>query len=156
MSRPINLTPADIRVLKLLQKDIGATRQDLAEAAGMSASTLWRRVSELEENGAIRARVALLDHEAVGVPVCAFLSVNLESHDKSTRKSFEALVEATPEIMECFSVTGAFDYMLIVRTKSVSEFEHILMDRILGHKSVASTSSQISLRQHKYSTELPL
>ena len=58
--------------------------------------------------------------------------------------------------MECFSVTGEFDYMLIVRIKSVIAFEKFLMEHILGQPSVASASSQISLREHKYSTELPL
>ena len=156
MPHPIKLSVADIRVLKLLQNDIGMSRQELADAAGMSPSTLWRRVTELEATGAIRGRVALLDHEAIGVPVCAFLSVNLVSHETDIRRKFESLIDATPEIMECFSVTGGFDYMLIIRTKSVADFESILMERILGHPSVASTSSQISLRQHKYSTELPI
>ena len=98
----------------------------------------------------------MLDPEIVGVPVCVFLSVNLVGHEAKIRKSFESFIQSAPEIMECFSVTGGFDYMLIVRTKSVLDFETFLMEQILGHPSVASASSQISLRQHKYSTELPI
>lgn len=150
------LSDADIRVLKLLQRDLDAPKQDVADAAGMSPSTLWRRLNDLEAAGAIRKRVALLDPEVVGFPICVFLSVNLTGHDKPIRESFEAFVTNTPEILECFSITGGFDYMLIVRTRSVADFEAFLMDQILGHKSVASATSQISMRQHKYSTELPL
>ncbi len=150
------LTETDIRLLKLVQTNCDLPKQDLADAAGMSSSTLWRRLSELEQTGAIRKRVALLDPQVTGVPISVFLSVNLTNHERPTRQSFETFVQRSPEIMECFSVTGAFDYMLLVRTKSVQDFEQFLMDHILGHKSVSSASSQMSLRQHKYTTELPL
>ena len=150
------LTESDLKVLRLIQRDLSGSRQETAERAGMSASTLWRRINELEAQGTIRKRVALLDPVSVGIPICIFLSVNLVDHDLRTRTQFEDFVAITPEIMECFSVTGAFDYVLIVRTTSVSAFEQLLMEQILGHKAVAAASSQISLRQHKYSTELPI
>lgn len=151
-----SLSPPDIRLLRLIQRDWSKSRQTLADAAGMSASTLWRRLTDLQRSGAIRKRVALLDPIIADLPVCVFLSVNLVNYDAATREAFETFVGITPEIMECFSVTGEFDYMLIVRSKSVIAFEQFLMERILGQKSVASASSQISLREHKYSTELPL
>nr|WP_070959248.1 Lrp/AsnC family transcriptional regulator [Hyphomonas sp. Mor2] len=156
MAQSDKLTPADIRVLRLLQRDLDSTKQELAEMAGMSPSTLWRRVHEMEEIGAIRKRVALLDPNVIGFPTCVFLSVNLAGHEKVVREQFEEFVMQTPQIMECFSITGAFDYMLIVRARSVSEFETFLMERVLGHKSVASAVSQVALRQHKYSTEFPI
>ncbi|MEM6832014.1 MAG: Lrp/AsnC family transcriptional regulator [Pseudomonadota bacterium] len=147
---------ADIRVLKLLQSNLDAPKNELAEAAGMSPSTLWRRMNELQTVGAIRKRVALLDPDILGFPICVFLSVNLIGHDKPIRDGFEAFVTDTPEILECFSITGGFDYMLIVRSASVAAFETFLMDKILGHQFVATATSQISMRQHKYTTELPL
>ena len=150
------LSAADIRVLKLVQHDIGLSKQDIADAAAMSPATLWRRINDLETEGVIRKRVALLDAEKVGLPVCVFLSVNLKNYEEKLRESFHTFVETTPEIMECFSVTGGFDYMLIVRTKSVAAFEEFLMNKILRHKSIATASSQISLRQQKYTTQLPL
>jgi len=156
MLQNLKLSLTDINVLKLVQRDWGVSRQVLAERAGMSVSTLWRRLNELEEKGAISKRVALLDPRVIGVPECIFLSVNLENHEKDTRTRFETFVARAPQILECFSITGGFDYMLIVRTKSVMDFESFLMEEILGHPSVASASSQISLRQLKYSTELPL
>jgi len=156
MSQSSNLSETDLRVLRVIQKNLDAPKHAIAESAGMSQSTLWRRINELEEIGAIRKRVALLDPDVIGFPTCVFLSVNLVGHEKPIRDSFEHFVQEAPQILECFSITGAFDYMLIVRTRSVAEFEGFLMDRILGHKSVASATSQVSLRQHKYSTELPI
>ena len=150
------LSDSDQRVLKLVQRNWGSSRQDLADAAGMSASTLWRKLTELAQSGAIKKRVALLDPNIIGVPISVFVSVNLVNYDITTRQSFEGFVNITPEIMECFSIAGGFDYMLIVRARSVMAFEQFLMDQILGHASVANASSQISLRQNKYTTELPL
>ncbi len=152
----LRLSDSDRSVLRAVQQDASATVRELAEALGISPSTVSRRLSELEEVGAIQRRVALLDPEKVGFPVCVFVAVNLVDHAPETRTSFERLVHGTPEILECFSVTGTHDYTLILRTHSVGEFEHILMERILADDSVAQASSQIALRQHKYSTALPL
>lgn len=156
MVQNTQLSKSDIRVLKLLQQDISLSNLEMAEKAGMSQSTLWRCINELQNSGAIRKRVALLDPDIIGVSVCVFLSVNLVSHDSTVRSDFETFVRQTPEIMECFSITGGFDYMLMVRSQTVQAFETFLMDQVLGHKSIQSASSQIALRQHKYSTELPL
>jgi Lrp/AsnC family transcriptional regulator len=154
--QPINLSPTDIKILKELQRSTDNSRQELAENTGLSSSTMWRRIQELEAVGAIRKRVALLAPEVIGVPVCIFVSLNLVGHDIDTRKKFERFIETTPEIMECFAVSGGFDYMLMIRTKTIADFESLLMEKILGHPSVSNASSQIGLRQLKYSTELPL
>lgn len=122
----------------------------------MSPSTLWRRLTDLEASGVINDRVTLLDPAKVGLPVCAILSVNLVGHNSATREQFEEFVKARPEIMECYSVTGEFDYLLVIRSASVQEFELFLMNTILAHESVESTSSQIALSVKKYSTELPI
>ena len=152
----LRLGEGDLAVLRSIQADASQTVRELALALGMSPSTVSRRLTELEQTGAIERRVALLDPEKVGFPVCVFVQINLVDHAMETRRQFESLVLRTPEILECFSVTGTHDYTLILRTHSVGEFEHILMEQILAHDSVAQASSQIALRQHKYTTALPL
>lgn len=156
IDQPLRLTESDRSVLRAIQDDADATVRELAERLGMSPSTVSRRITELEQVGAIRRRVALLDPDKVGFPVCVFVFINLVDHSKETRRQFEALVTGTAEVLECFSVTGTHDYTLIIRTHSVGEFEHLLMDKLLADDSVAQASSQIALRQHKYSTALPL
>lgn len=150
------LTPSDRRLLTLLQQDAALGRQELADAAGLSATTVWRRITELQNSGVIRKRVALLDAARIGYRVCVFVFVNMAGHDRKTREDFEQFVADSPEVMECYSVTGAHDYTLIVRCRSVESYERLLMEKILAHRSVATATSQIALREHKYTTALPL
>ena len=152
----LRLSDGDLAVLRSIQADASRTVRELADMLGMSPSTVSRRLAELEQVGAVERRVALLSPEKVGFPVCVFVQINLVDHARETRQQFEALVLQTPEILECFSVTGTHDYTLILRTHSVGEFEHILMEQIRAHDAVAQASSQIALRQHKYTTALPL
>jgi Lrp/AsnC family transcriptional regulator len=153
---PLSLSVTDVTILRAIQEDASLTARELAERLGMSPSTLWRRVNELEQVGAIEGRVALLNPDKVGLPVCVFVFIDMVNHDKQTLAEFVRFVKDTASIMECFAVTGAHDYTLIVRASSVGAFERILMEQILPHASVASATSQIALRQHKYSTALPL
>lgn len=150
------LSKSDVAILRRLQRDWSEPRQEMADALGMSLSTLRRRIRELEAAGLITGAAALVDARRAGVSVCVFVSVDLVSHEPSVRKAFEEWVNQAPEVLECYSVTGQHDYTLIIRTMDVSDFERLLMDRILGHASVASAMSNIALREHKYTVELPL
>ncbi len=152
----MSFSASDKTFLNLLQKNAVIPKNELIEQAGMSGTTLWRKIQEFESNGLIRKRVTLLDPDIAGLSVCIFVSINLANYTPEARTSFEQFVERTPKIMECFSVTGSYDYTLIVREESVSSFERLLMHEILTHPSVASATSQIALKCQKYSTELPL
>ncbi|MEM1104689.1 MAG: Lrp/AsnC family transcriptional regulator [Pseudomonadota bacterium] len=152
----VNLSEGDVRILRLLQKDAARPRRELAEEAAMSATTLWRRVHDLEASGAIRRRVALLDPDKLGFPVCVLVQIDLANYERPTREAFERFVDAAPQIMQCFAMTGGNDYAMIVRARSVADFERFLTEHILAHPSVATASSQVALRQTKDETALPL
>lgn len=152
----MELTKSHIDILDVIQNDATATLEQIASAAGVSQTTLWRRLKELEANKVIRERVTILNPEETGHTVCAFVYVNIASHDNKHRTSFEKLVDTTPEIMQCFSITGPNDYILNVRVRDIKAYEVLLMDKILSHPSVASASSNIVLREHKFTTKLEL
>ena len=151
-----SLSPGDRRILAALQDDATLSLKDLADAAHLSPSTVWRRVQDLEAAGVIRDRVALLDPDRLGLGVCTLVHVNISSQTPETRRAFEAFVDRHDTVLQCFAVTGGQDYMLVLRTRTVAAFERFLMDELLAHPSVASSSSQLVLRHHKNSTALPL
>ena len=152
----MKLSKSHLDILRVIQRDATATLEQVAAAAGVSHTTLWRRLKELEANEVIRGRVTILDPEKTGHTVCAFVYVNIVAHDSKHRNAFEKLVDKTPEIMQCFSLTGPNDYILQIRVRDIKAYELLLMDKILSHPSVANASSNIALREHKFTTELPL
>ncbi|MEO1688945.1 MAG: Lrp/AsnC family transcriptional regulator [Pseudomonadota bacterium] len=146
----------DRRLLRVLQLDAGQSIKQLAERAGLSASTAWRRLQALESAGVVRGRVALLDPERLGLDVCALVEVDIAGQSAETRAEFERFVRAAPEILQCYAVTGGHDYTLVVRTPSVGAYERFLMDRLLQHPAVASTQTHLVLRQPKDGHALPV
>ncbi|MGV6801453.1 MAG: Lrp/AsnC family transcriptional regulator [bacterium] len=154
MSDTLNIT--DKKILRALQADASLPLKTLAENLAMSPSTVWRRIQELEKNGLIVGRVTLLDAAKAGLGFAAFVNVNIAQHDRNNRQSFEQFVANSAAILECFSVTGPHDYTVLIRTATVTEFEHFLMQNLLAHPAVATATSNIVLRQQKHTTALPI
>lgn len=147
---------SDLKLLKALQQDVTLSQIELAERAGLSRTSIWRRVRELEEAGVIEQRVALLNHQALGLQIHVMLSVSMVEHSDETREAFEKHVQSLPEVMECFSVSGDRDYLLQVISSDMESYNDFLNGKILHHASVHSASSSFALRRVKYTTSLPI
>jgi Lrp/AsnC family transcriptional regulator len=151
----IELSASDRKLLEALQENVNLSQIDLAERAGLSRTSVWRRVRELEDAGLIDGRVALLNPKTLGLQIHVFLSVTMVQHTDQIRQSFEAHVEGLPEVMECFSVSGERDYVLQIISRDMESYNEFLNTRILHHDSVHSASSSFALRRVKYTTALP-
>lgn len=152
----MKLSNDDIAILRLLQKDATLSQQELAERLSLSPSTVWRRLQALDKAGVIAARVALLDPRPLGLRICVITNVTLRDHSEAATTAFSRLVDSHPEIMECYALSGAFDYMLKIRVRDVEEYEAFLTRNLLRNPHVASVSSGFVLREMKYATALPL
>lgn len=151
----MNISVSDRKLLKALQKNVNLSQIELAELSGLSRTSVWRRIRELEEAGIIESRVALLNPRALGLQIHVLLSVSMVEHSDKVRQSFEAHVEGLPEVMNCFSVSGERDYVLQIISKDMESYNDFLNTKILHHASVRSASSSFALRRVKYTTELP-
>ncbi len=147
---------AGLRLLRLLQQDCSLALSDLAERAGMSQSTAWRKVQDLEAAGVIRRRVALLDARQLDLKLCVIAHVTLDDHHEEAIESFSAVVRSHPEIMECYALSGAFDYMLKIRAADVESYEAFMTRHLLRNPHVRNVVSSFVLREMKASTELPI
>jgi Lrp/AsnC family transcriptional regulator len=147
---------SDLRLLDALQKDTTLSQIDLAELSGKSRTSVWRRIRELEEAGLIEGKVALLNPKELGLQIHVMLSVSMVKHSDRTRKGFEAHVQSLPEVMECYSVSGDRDYVLLILSRDMESYNDFLNRNILDHPSVHSASSSFALRRVKYTTALPL
>jgi Lrp/AsnC family transcriptional regulator len=151
----MNLSASDRKLLKALQENVTLSQIELAERSGLSRTSVWRRVRELEDGGVIESRVALLSPRSLGLQIHVLLSVSMVEHSDKVRQSFEAHVEQLPEVMECFSVSGERDYVLQIISSDMESYNEFLNTKILHHSSVRSASSSFALRRVKYTTDLP-
>jgi len=150
------LSRSERRLLDAMQKDTTLSQIDLAELSGKSRTSIWRLIREFEEAGLIEGKVALLNPKELGLQIHVMLSVSMVKHSDRTRQEFEAHVQSLPEVMECYSVSGDRDYVLLIISKDMESYNAFLNTQILDHPSVHSASSSFALRRVKYTTALPL
>jgi Lrp/AsnC family transcriptional regulator len=150
------LSRSDRQLLQALQQDLTLSQIELADRAGLSRTSVWRRIRELEEAGLIEGKVALLNSRKLGFQIHVLLSVSMNKHSVRTRRDFENHVQTLPEVTECFSVSGDRDYLLHIVARDMETYNDFLNTMILDHPSVHSASSSFALRRVKYTTALPL
>ena len=144
----------DKAILAILQKNARITNQDLADQVNLSTAPCWRRVKKLEEEGVIKQYVALLDPAKVALNTLAYIEVSLTDHTEVTMSEFDDFIESTPEVLECYSVSGQYDYLLRVLVKDNLTLESFLMKKLLRRNIVKASNTFFALNQKKYTTQL--
>lgn len=152
----LSLDDLDLKILDRLQSDGRVTNQLLSDEVGLSPSPCLRRVRQLEESGVITGYVGLVNPEAIGLSVTAFVRVRLDQQDDRHLASFESAVADFAEVMECYLMTGEADYQLRVLVGSLGEFEDFLRHKLTRIKGVAQVTSSFALRPIVYRTALPV
>lgn len=146
----------DRRILEVIQEEARISNAELATRVGLSPSPCWRRVRALEDAAVIRRYVTLVDAEAIGLPINVFATVTLERQVERALERFERAVAERPEVMECYLMTGEFDYLLRIMVPSLGAYERFLMDHLTRIEGIASIKSSFALKQVRYKTALPL
>jgi Lrp/AsnC family transcriptional regulator len=150
------LSKQDVQILKLLQQDATLSTASIAERINISQSPCWRRISRLEQDGFIKRRVALLDREALGMEVVVFATVNLTSTGRQNLIEFERDIVRHPEVMECYTMTGLWDYMLKIVTRSIRHYEDFVRNTLTVTPAIRELHSHMAVTEIKNVTELPL
>ncbi len=151
-----DLDKIDRKILEALQADASLTNLELAEKVCLSPSPCSRRVKILEEKGFFRGQVTLLDPEQVGLPVSVFIQVTLNHQVKRDLEAFEEKVMQWPEVMECYLMTGDFDYLIRVAVPDLNAYQRFLDKCLTPMEGIDSIRSSFSLKQVLYKTSLPL
>lgn len=152
----LELSPQDIRILNLMQHDASLTTQEIAQHINMSQSPCWRRINRLQEAGIISKRAALLNREQLGMEVVVFATVNLASQGRSHLEQFEREVVQFPEVTECYTMAGAWDYMLKIIARDIRHYEMFVRDKLTTLADIRELHSHIAVTEIKNTTELPL
>ena len=146
----------DVAILRALPLDAHTNAADLAESLGLSLSPFYRRIRMLEEAGVINQYVTLLDQEKAGFPVNAYVSVAIEKKSEARLAAFERAIANLDEVMECYLMTGAFDYMLRVVAADIAGIERFVMTRLTKVDGVRDIHTSVARRRVEYKTALPL
>ena len=156
MKRDNHLDDIDRKLLRALQRNASTSHAILAELVGSSPASCWRRIKAMEATGILKGPVRLVDPEKIGCDVNVMCQLRMKSHANPVRQQFETFLNGRPEIMECYSMSGEWDYLMRVVVPDVSSYEHFLMGVLLNHPNVATAASHFALNQVKYTTALPV
>lgn len=151
-----NIDNYDRSILRVLQVDGKIGNQELAEKVNLSNSPCWRRVKKLEDSGVINDYVAMLNPKILGLTAMAYVHIALLDHRQKTIETLDNFVEAQEQIIECSSITGSNDYLLKIVEVDTESLEKFIMQRLLRLGIVRSSTTNLILRQKKYTTALPL
>jgi len=151
-----DLDAIDMRILAELQRDSSRSTSEVADAVGLSQAPCWRRIQRLKDNGYIRGQVALLDRKRLGFNAQIFAQVKLNAHGRANLSAFENAIRDFPEVMECYVMMGAVDFILRIVTKDIESYERFFFDKLSQVSGVQEINSMVALSEIKSTTELPL
>ena len=150
------LDAASLKILVELQKNTRLSTNELAEKIGMSATPCWRRQKELEDKGYIVRYAAIVDRRKVGLSICCLANVSLARHAEGVVEAFENAKKLRPEVVECYEMTGATDYLLKIIVVDMEAYHNFLHNVLLKIPGVSQVDTKVALREVKYETALPL
>jgi len=150
------LRDAERKILHLLQQEGRISNVELAARVGLSESPCLRRVKQLEDARVITGYAAHVDRRKVGLDVVAFIQVHLDQRTESVTQKFVTAVRDEPRIVECYAVSGAYDYLIKAVARNLDEFSDLAMRRILRFPGVKDITTGFVLEDVKEPSPLPL
>lgn len=155
--RPVcRLDALDLAILRVLQERANSSIADISAAVGLSHTPCWKRVRRLHEARVITGQVSLLDPLAVGLGVTAFAHIRVDLGQPDALERFEAAVADIPQVMECYAVSGSWNFLLKIISDNVESYERLLKKKLIHLPGVSSLESTIALARVKHTTHLPL
>lgn len=148
------LDKVDRKLLNLLQKDNQTPTRVLAEKVHISQPTCLRRIRELREAGIVSADVSMVDPFALGYGMMAFLEVSLNNQSDEYMQEFETRVSREPEVLQCYFVSGDYDYFLVVHVVDMDAYYQFVRRVISGSGNVRHFQSRFPMKRAKFSTRI--
>ena len=150
----MKLDEIDLKILRLLQKDAKLTNKALSANLALSVTAVYERIKKLEKTGFIEGYVALVSKEKVDKSFIAFCHVKLVQHTQDNVKQFEREVIAIDEVLECYHLSGDYDYLLKVHVKDMVSYRKFMIEKLTNLNHIGSTHSMFMITQVKHTTAL--
>lgn len=152
----MTLDATDRKLLMFLQQDAKQTTKALSNKLGLSVTAVFERVRKLEREGIISKYVALLEKEKIGKGFIVFCHVKLVQHTREFVNQFENEVKSLPEVLECYHVSGDYDYILKVVVADMAAYREFLVTKLTTLHHIGSTHSTFMIGEVKNSAFIEL
>ncbi len=145
----------DHAILQLLQHDARLTNKEIADKLGKSVSPVYERIKGLEREGFIQRYVALVDRKMLGLHLVAFTNVQLQQHAQAMLHAFEREVVKLQEVMECYHMTGVYDYLLKVVVTDMNSYQDFIVNKLAKLPNIGTVQSSFMMTEVKYQLAYP-
>ena len=145
----------DKKIISIIQNDSSLPLATIAKRIGLSTTPCFNRIKKLEEDGVIKKRVAIINHNKINLPIVVFLSITVEQHSKEWLENFVEKLTRYDEIVEMYRLTGDSDYLMKVMAKSIEAYDKF-NQQLIKEINFRSLNSNIVLKEIKNTTVLPL
>lgn len=138
----------------MLQKNSKLTNKALSTHLSLSVTAVYERIKKLEKTGIIKGYVALLSKEKLEQSFVAFCHVKLIQHTQDNVKQFEKEVIKIDEVLECYHLSGDYDYLLKVHVKDMESYRNFMIEKLTNLNHIGSTHSMFMINEVKHTTAL--
>lgn len=147
----MKLDKYDVAILGALREDARASLQDISARVGLSTTPCWNRIRKMETEGVIQGYTVRLDPAAIGFSETVIVQVTLDSHSEETLAAFGRELEAIPEVLEAYLVSGDYDYYVRIAVKDTRDYERLLREKLYRIPGIRHSRSSFVLRVLKNS-----
>jgi Lrp/AsnC family transcriptional regulator, leucine-responsive regulatory protein len=139
----------DYQILDLLQSDARLTNKEIADKLGKSVTPIYERIKRLEREGYILKYIAVLDRHKINRSLMAFTNVQLKEHSHDMLQSFEKAIVKLDEVMECFHMTGMYDYLLRIVVKDMNAYQDFIVNKLARLPNIGTVQSSFVMTEIK-------
>ncbi len=151
----MKLDHIDRQILRELQKDCSRSTAEIADRVGLSMNACWRRIKQLQRQGIVIKQVTLLDQNALGLGLTAFVQVRTSQHSEEWFERFSESIRRIEEVIEFHRVSGDYDYLLKVIVSDIADYDRVYK-RIIKAAPLQEVTSYFSMEKIKETTEIPV
>lgn len=154
--QPVPLDAFDRKILAILQQDNMTPQRTIGEAVNLSAPAVQRRIKRMTETGVICANAAVVDPEAVGQAITIFVEVEVFSETADQIEAAKRQFAGTPEIQQCYYVTGEADFILVIVVPAMADYEALTRRLFFGNNNVKRFRTFVAMDRVKVGLAIPL
>jgi len=153
---PSSLDAFDLAILDLMQQDNTLSQREIARIVNLSAPAIQRRVQRLRDSGVIQAEVAVLNADRVGRPLTMTVAVRVHDEHPQRTEGLRKRIIAEAAVQQCYVITGEDDFLLIITSASMAEFEAITRRLFEGDDNVKRFQTSVAMKWLKLGLHVPL